>query len=199
MTPPDAHAELAARLAGQRFALAPDFADAGLWQALAARARRSAAAGLLRPAGVGQGADAVLRPEIRGDQIAWLDPGDPDPALAEYQARMEALRAALNQALYLGLLELESHFAWYPPGAAYARHVDRFARDSRRVLSTVLYLNADWRPGDGGELRVQLEGGALDVPPRGGTLAIFASDLPHEVLPARGERFSLAGWFRRRA
>jgi Rps23 Pro-64 3,4-dihydroxylase Tpa1-like proline 4-hydroxylase len=27
---------------------------------------------------------------------------------------------------------------------------------------------------------------------------VFASELEHEVLPARRERFSLAGWFRRR-
>ena len=93
----------------------------------------------------------------------------------------------------------EAHVAIYPPGTGYTRHADRFARDPRRALSTVLYLNEDWQPGDGGALRIHLGGGAWrDLEPRGGTLVIFASELEHEVLPARRERLSLAGWFKRR-
>ena len=43
-------------------------------------------------------------------------------------------------------------------------------------------------------------GRSFDVLPRGGTLVVFLSDrFPHEVLPARRERLSLAGWFRRRS
>ncbi len=43
------------------------------------------------------------------------------------------------------------------------------------------------------------EGGARDVAPIGGRLVIFRSDqFEHEVLPARRERLSFTGWFRRR-
>lgn len=190
---------LARGLAVQRYLILEDFADAELWRPLGARVRRAERVGELHPAAVGQGSDRALRPEIRADRIAWVDPADPDPALAAYRARMEALRLALNELSYLGLLELESHFAAYAAGAGYARHVDRFARDSRRVLSTVLYLNEDWDASDGGELRLYLERGSVEVVPRGGTLAIFGSELAHEVLPAQRARYSVAGWFRRRA
>jgi SM-20-related protein len=104
----------------------------------------------------------------------------------------------------LGLFELEAHFAVYAPGAAYPTHVDRLRGDDARVLSVVLYLNADWRAADGGALRLYLEGTGraprVDVLPCGGTLVAFLSErFAHEVLPAWRERLSLAGWFRRRA
>ena len=36
-----------------------------------------------------------------------------------------------------------------------------------------------------------------EVRPEFGTLAVFLSeDIPHEVIPARRERFSIAGWHR---
>jgi SM-20-related protein len=37
-----------------------------------------------------------------------------------------------------------------------------------------------------------------DILPLGGRLVLFLSDLiEHEVLPARRERYSITGWFRR--
>jgi hypothetical protein len=103
----------------------------------------------------------------------------------------------LNRELQLGAVEPELHFAVYPAGAAYATHVDRFRDADSRVLSVVLYLNEAWSEADGGELRLYLEAGprapCVDVVPHGGTLVVFLSDrFPHEVLPARRERLSLA-------
>jgi SM-20-related protein len=71
------------------------------------------------------------------------------------------------------------------------------------VLSIALYLNADWRAEDGGALRLYLEAAGrapyADIAPVGGTLVAFRSErFPHAVLPARRERLSLTGWFRRR-
>src|SRR2546422_115217 len=82
-------------------------------------------------------------------------------------------------------------------GAGYARHIDRFRDDDTRVLSIVLYLNDRWRNEDGGMLRLHLERGrSIDAIPYEGTLVAFLSDrFAHEVLPARRERFSIAGWF----
>jgi SM-20-related protein len=118
--------------------------------------------------------------------------------------RLEALREALNRECLLGLFELEAQLAAYPPGARYPTHVDRLRRDDARVLSIALYLNAGWRPEDGGALRLYLAAAGrapyADVLPAGGTLVAFLSErFPHEVLPARRERLSLSGWFRRRA
>jgi SM-20-related protein len=100
-------------------------------------------------------------------------------------------------------VELEAHLAVYPPGSGYGIHVDRFSDDDARVVSVVLYLNDAWRPEDGGCLRLHLgdAGSATsrDIAPRAGTLAVFLADrFPHEVLPARRERYSLTGWFLRR-
>lgn len=136
---------------------------------------------------------------LRGDRTRWFDPAAPSAAQAPYWRAMQELRRSLNQRLLLGLEELEAHYALYPPGAGYVRHRDRFRDDDARVLSSVLYLNADWDAADGGALRLYLPDGDQDVVPLGGTLALFLSaEVEHEVLPARRERLSIAGWFRRR-
>jgi hypothetical protein len=97
---------------------------------------------------------------------------------------------AVNRELGIGLWTFEGHYALYPPGAGYARHRDRFRDDDARVLSCVLYLNAGWRPDDGGALRLHFDdGGALDVAPDGGTLVAFLAEaFEHEVLPGRRPR-----------
>ena len=101
------------------------------------------------------------------------------------------------------IAEVEAHYACYPPGAGYLRHVDRFRDDAARVISLVLYLNDDWRDGDGGALRIyatrDARESACDLAPRGGTLVAMRSEaIPHEVLPAIAERWSISGWLRRR-
>src|SRR5262249_46625644 len=107
---------------------------------------------------------------------------------------------AANRALQLGLFEFEGHYAIYPAGRGYARHLDRFRDDDSRVLSVVLYLNDRWQAQDEGALRLHLaDDQKTDVLPEGGTLAVFLADrYAHEVRPARRDRLSIAGWFRRR-
>ena len=151
----------------------------------------------LQSAGVGRGATRVAASAIRGDSIAWLESGQ--PAAGALLQRFDALRQTLNATFFLGLKRIEAHLACYPPGAGYARHLDRFRDDDARMISAVLYLNEGWSPADGGQLRLYPDGiDAIDVNPEAGTLVLFRSaDLPHEVLPARRERWSVAGWFRR--
>ncbi|WP_028238607.1 2OG-Fe(II) oxygenase [Stutzerimonas azotifigens] len=167
---------------------------------LAAECRSREVQGALSPAGIGRGDALAVREGIRGDQILWLEPGQ-SPACDRYLALMDELRVTLNQTLFLGLEEFECHFAFYPPGAFYKTHLDRFRDDDRRAVSVVLYLNEVWEEGDGGELRLHLAGQApVDVTPLAGTLAVFLSgEVPHEVLPTRRDRLSLTGWFKRRA
>ncbi|MBC9252657.1 2OG-Fe(II) oxygenase [Pseudomonas alcaligenes] len=166
---------------------------------LAEECRARAQRGALAPAGVGRGQALAVREGVRGDRIEWLEVGQ-QPACDQYLAAMDALRQALNQALYLGLEDYESHFALYPPGAFYQKHLDRFRDDDRRTLSAVFYLNDDWQAAQGGALRIYPGDGApQDLLPCAGRLVLFISaELPHEVLPATRERLSLTGWFRRR-
>ena len=156
--------------------------------------------GALRPARIGRGANERHEEEIRGDSIAWLET-PADGVERELIERLDALRAELNRGLMAGLVDFEGHFARYPAGAGYTRHIDRLSGSDVRVLSAVLYLNDEWSENDGGLLRLHLSAGQVrDVLPRGGKLVMFRSEqFEHEVLPARRERLSFTGWFRRRA
>lgn len=151
-----------------------------------------------KPAGIGRQDDYRLNAKVRRDRIHWLS--GPDDDTAPYFEWIEALRLAVNRELFLGLFDYECHFAWDPPGGYYKKHVDAFRGDSNRRLSTILYLNADWLPGDGGELAMYRDDKPepfLVIQPEFGRMVIFLSeDFPHEVLEAHKPRFSLSGWYR---
>ena len=190
---------LAQALHADGHACVQDLLDASLLHDLAADCARSQAEGSMRAAAVGRGEGLTRDANVRGDSILWLDPGTADAQRALF-ARLDSLRVELNRRLMLGLHELEAHYAVYAPGRGYARHRDRFRDDDARVLSIVIYLNDEWPDDAGGELRLHLPSGTRDVAPRAGTSVFFLSaEIEHEVRPARRERRSIAGWFRRRA
>ncbi len=181
----------------------PDFVDPETIAALRDEFRQLAATGIFREAAVGSNANRKVRPDIRSDEILWLEAARGNDARQRCLARFEQLRLALNRQLQLGLFEFECHYARYAPGAYYRKHFDRFRGDARRILSSVLYLNDGWKNGDGGALRLFLGDGEnadhVDVFPAGGTLVLFLSErFAHEVLPGKRERLSLAGWFKSR-
>jgi SM-20-related protein len=166
---------------------------AALWRELDTRRGE----GVLTPAGIGRGAGRRVQPDIRKDHTLWLD-GE-SAAQNEYLRLMDALRIQLNQSLFLGLNEFEAHYAHYPPGGFYKKHVDALRGERNRVVSTVTYLTPGWRGADEGHLVLYShdERELTRILPAAGTLAIFMSeDIPHEVLPPRRERCSIAGWFR---
>jgi len=194
---------IANELQGSGYIVVQQYLDADVCVALAAECRALHAAGQLRPAAVGRGGGRRELRAIRGDRTRWFDAAALTPAQAACWRALQALRGELNRELLLGLEEIEAHYALYPPGAHYARHRDRFRDDDARVLSSVLYLNPDWRAEDGGALRLHLAGKThyphVDIYPEAGTLVLFLSaDFEHEVLPAARERLSVAAWFRRR-
>lgn len=154
--------------------------------------------GAMSPAATGRATGRALQPALRGDRTLWLDDPRCGAAAGAFLAQLERLRIALNERLFLGLAEVEAHYARYAPGAGYARHRDRFRDDDARVVSLVAYLNDGWNDADGGALRLHPDGGSIDVLPLGGSAVCFRSELEHEVLPALRERLSIAAWFRRR-
>lgn len=177
----------------------PDFVPPELVEALRQECLDPEMRGQFREAAIG--GKRQLRADIRADRILWLE--QPGTTLAQRRclARFEQLRQTLNRVLQIGLFEFECHFARYAPGSFYRRHLDQFAGGGRRRVSTVLYLNNGWQEGDGGELRLYPSPagstGYVDLQPIGGNLVAFLSErFPHEVLPTRCERLSIAGWFK---
>lgn len=195
-------AELVDALVERGWYVGENFIPAALCEALHGELLAMAEHEALEDAGIGRGQAHALRRDIRGDAIRWLD-RESRPRRC-YLDAMGELQQELNQALYLGLFEYEAHFAHYPPGAFYRRHLDSFRGRANRVVSTVGYLNPEWPADGGGEMVIF----AADAPtrelvrisPKAGTFACFLSDsVPHEVLPTRLPRASIAGWFRRNA
>lgn len=169
--------------------------------------------GLMQRASTGKNLGVVALSSIRGDFTYWLEDINLIHSTSEqtysiaYLAYMESLRELLNQALFLGLFDFETHYAIYPAGEGYSKHLDQFKQSNQsqanqrsRKISSVLYLNQDWKTPDGGQLRLYLEADKfVDIKPVAGRLVLFLSDrFWHEVLPAKRERISLTGWFRTR-
>lgn len=157
--------------------------------------------GQFHEASVGRQDNKARRSEIRSDAVLWLEEQVDHPAIRCYFDKLDQVRQAVNQAFYMGLADVESHFAVYPPGAFYKKHLDRFRDDDARTLTAVLYLNESWPSEAGGQLRLYLDSECtefIDVEPQAGTLVLFLSDrFWHEVLPAHAQRLSITGWFRR--
>jgi len=196
--------DIAVSLAEQGWCLVPGFVSPDLVSRLRAEGKRNWQSGAFRQAGIGRADTVKYDTSVRSDRILWLDPSSRRPAERDYLEEMEALRSALNRTLYLGLNDLESHYAVYPRGACYRRHLDQFQGASERILTSVLYLNHGWQPDHGGQLRLYTDleddGCYRDILPHGGTLVCFLSArFPHEVLPASRQRMSITGWFRARS
>ncbi|MCE8039909.1 2OG-Fe(II) oxygenase [Halomonas sp. MCCC 1A11062] len=194
--------QLVDALVEQGWFIGEGFLDAELCHDLHRELMEMAERDALAAAGIGRGDEHQLRRDIRGDAIRWLD--RESLAQRRYLEAMGELQRELNQALFLGLFEYEAHFAHYPSGAFYKKHLDSFRGRANRVVSTVGYLNPDWPADGGGEMAIfaadDHEREVARVRPEAGNFACFlAETVPHEVLPTRLPRASIAGWFRRNA
>eukprot|EP00439_Symbiodinium_sp_Y106_P076076 s270_g15.t1 len=135
------------------------------------------------------------------------------------------LRAATacspNEAVAAPRLRVHPHImaATYRRGAEYHCHKDSYSgTDNQRMVTVLLYLNDDWRPGDGGELRVygeRLDEEAaqapeglrkeaasmpdmdrfVDIAPLSGRIVMFRSrDVWHAVREPREQRWAMTLW-----
>lgn len=136
--------------------------------------------------------------DIRSDHILWIDE---NLALAQqHLAYLLGLAQSLNQAFYLGIYEIEGHFAHYHAGEFYKLHRDNPQHKNGRLISSVYYLHDAWQQGDGGELRLQDKQDVWHlIEPKPNRLVIFQSDLLHEVLLSHKNRLSITAWLRQRS
>lgn len=132
---------------------------------------------------------------IRSDHILWID--GQLPIAQQHLQTLEHLSQALNQAFYLGIKEVEAHFACYNAGEFYALHRDNPQQKNDRMMSTVFYLHESWQEDWGGQLRLQDKLGQWHIiQPQPNRLAIFQSDVLHEVLLSKQQRLSITAWLR---
>ena len=148
-----------------------------------------------KKAGIGKDQSLQINESVRGDYIQWLDRNFASQPARIYLDRLSDLILFLNRSLFLSLKDYEVHMTIYPPGSYYKRHLDQFKKDDHRKLSVICYLNENWEESHGGQLRMHLPSGELDVFPTAGRMVCFRSDqIEHEVLAATRERLSITGW-----
>ncbi|MDX1939191.1 MAG: 2OG-Fe(II) oxygenase [Saprospiraceae bacterium] len=158
--------------------------------------------GTFKAAGIGNKKGYQQNTTVRGDHIHWVERDNTSSQCHFFFDLMDALSEYLNRTCYLGIRSRELHFAMYPPGAFYKRHLDVFQNTKARKISVVCYLNKDWQEKEGGQLRLYIptDDGlekTIELLPFGGRLVCFRSDLlEHEVLPATRERLTITGWLK---
>lgn len=186
--------QLVDQLAEEGYGIINHFFSASEVDAVISRFQDLSEEGEFKKAGIGKMQNFALDKTIRGDYIRWIDPNDMTEITARYVARMKQLMEYLNRTCFLGLKDFEAHFAMYPAGTFYKRHADRFQQNAHRVISTVCYLNKNWKEKDGGQLRMFLPNNEFDIAPLSGRLVCFRSEIEHEVLITTRPRYSITGW-----
>lgn len=157
-----------------------------------------------KKAAIGNRTNEIIAKSIRGDFILWLNEAEAAPAEKAFFSRINDFVDYLNRTCFMGILFKEFHYALYPEGTFYKRHLDTFQNDDRRKLSMVCYLNdQDWKPEYGGELVIYTNENGEEIPksiyPFPGRMVIFESQvLEHEVKPVKTERLSITGWLKTR-
>ncbi|XP_060744068.1 prolyl hydroxylase EGLN2 [Tachysurus vachellii] len=142
---------------------------------------------------------------IRGDQIAWVEGGEPGcEAIGVLMAHVDEaiMHSSANGQLgeYVINGRTKAMVACYPGnGTKYVRHVDNPNGDGR-CITCIYYLNKNWD--------VKVHGGLLQIYPEGRNvvaniepffdrLLVFWSDRrnPHEVKPAFSTRYAITVWY----
>ena len=184
------------------YVVVDDFVDEGFRKALLKEQIDLLNQGQFTKAAIGKGDQRQVRTEIRSDEVLWMDSTALSPLQAIFWEKVAEVQQVLNRRCFLGLKSFEGHFARYPIGSFYKRHLDQFHAVPHRIVTLILYLNDPWTEADGGQLRMyfpQEDGSERmeDVLPLGGRLVVFLSEeIPHEVLPTQKDRISITGWLR---
>lgn len=154
---------------------------------------------------IGNRVNELIESEIRGDFILWLNEAEAGLPEKTYFNKINQLVDYLNRTCFMGILHKEFHYAVYPKGTFYKRHLDTFQNDGRRKLSVVCYLNDEsWKKENGGELTIYTEENGTEKPidlfPFPGRVVIFESqELEHEVQQVKNDkRLSITGWLKTR-
>ncbi|WED42534.1 2OG-Fe(II) oxygenase [Legionella cardiaca] len=183
----------------QGFHIIDNFLPSHHCQSLRSTAETLRSQGQFRSAKIGRNQHATHNSSVRTDQICWVDKQN-NAAINAYMMRITEIKTLLNQSLFLGLVDFETHFAIYEPGAFYKKHIDQFATTKDRRISCVYYLNETWDESFAGQLTLfdRNDNYLSSINPLGNRFICFSSDLPHEVCQTQKTRYSLTGWIKTR-
>lgn len=179
------------------FVIIDNYLDDWHWQALQAQLTNRWQAGEFKAASIGKGVASSQNESVRSDQIKWIDRNDETQEEQIFLDKIQSLIAYLNTTCFTSLKNFEFHYAIYPPGTFYKKHLDQFSNDDARKFSVICYLNNDWVETDGGQLVLHLENRTAEILPKGGRMVCFQSHrIVHEVKAARRARMSITGWLK---
>lgn len=138
--------------------------------------------------------DGLIR-KVRSDYILWIE--ENLSVAQQHVDWLETFSAELNRAFFLGIQDIEAHFACYDAGQFYALHRDNPQQKNNRVISSVYYLHPTWQSEWGGQLRLQDKHQNWHIiEPEPNRMVLFQSDLLHEVLLSKQQRLSITAWLR---
>lgn len=181
-------------LAEQDYVVIDDFLSEDLYQTIRSHFLKKLEQDTFDKAGIGALGANIIKSEVRGDFTYWLNE-DVDHELTEFNEVTKELIFVMKRHCFLPIADAEFHYAFYPPGAHYEAHVDQFSERSNRIISVVIYLNENWKEGDGGELKIFRENHEILIEPVAKRCVFFKSDkVLHQVMPTNKDRYSLTGW-----
>ena len=191
-------------IANQQFSIIEDFFTAEEVQILRTSLLEKYEQDAFKKAAIGNRLNENIIKSVRGDVILWIDETKANIAESLFFDKINNLIKYLNRTCFMGILQKEFHYALYPSGTFYKRHIDTFQNDDRRKLSFVCYLNEeDWQIENGGELVLYLNEQGKEVEkliyPYSGRVVIFESQrIEHEVRTVKTQRLSITGWLKTR-
>jgi len=137
----------------QSYAVIDDFLNLNLVEELRSLLIEKQADDQLKKAAIGNQTNQLIAKSIRGDFIQWMDEEKASSIEKLFFEAVDSLIQYLNRTCFMGISQNEFHYALYPKGTFYKRHLDTFQNDNRRVLFMVFYLNeVDWDIKNGGDL-----------------------------------------------
>ena len=183
------------QLANQDYVFVDDFIPDQLYQQVQSYFQQLLDESEFSKAAIGTNQQRQIESSVRGYFIYWLDKQSDDEIINLFDLFDETL-LNLRQQLFLSISDYEFHFALYPPQTRYEKHIDQFHGKKNRVLSMLIYLNKDWKLGDGGKLKIYGPGANTTlIEPIAKRMVMFKSDtVEHEVLLTQTSRKSITGW-----
>jgi SM-20-related protein len=190
-------------IANQQFSIIEDFFSVDEVSTLRNSLLEKYEQDAFKKAAIGNRVNESIIKSVRGDNIFWLDELKSDIPEKLFFEKINDLIRYLNRTCFMGILQKEFHYAVYPKGTFYKRHIDTFQNDDRRKLSVVCYLNDEsWQAENGGELVLFLNQNHQEtekvIYPFPGRVVIFESQIiEHEVRPVlQNQRLSITGWLK---